>query len=578
MMGETGPSLQRFLAALDSRLQQLSVTEIRTALHAHARSLPPDQREKFLGIFSRLPATDSQHPDLIWPVGDHSLPADIDAFVARVAAGAYFEGYGWDDELGDERSFGDDSWVWEMEGLFAEAAEAFLANKLGLARAAYGRLLKALRLDEEVGTFSGTLSAPEMLETDIGEAEARHLRAVYETTPPRDRASTLLEEWSAFSMWDGGPSLRAVRETRQRDLPDLATFLPAWIVQLRLHEEVSAGVRTLLVEAVETHGGVDGLAALARDSSAGHQTEYYLEWINALRRADRDPDAANAAREALKSEVLKELHPYGGTRALIAEQLAAVTTDPAETLDARRAAWRSSPTQARLLALHHAAAEQGQAQSFLSAEVEGTPQDRIDDQLRAVLLLLVGRIDAAIECLEDWASTGRGRDPSRVLVPYLLTAGCAGPTRTGWKSSRLHALLEGVNTPDIWDWTNVERGTAGSAPESVTSLSVLFAEQIADHPDDPDLRSRCLLAAVAEIDRRLEAIVGGQRRNQYGAAARLIACAAEAVALAESPDSGTRLVARRRDRYPRHVAFRRELELAVKKTPLVRPPAPRTAR
>jgi hypothetical protein len=79
------------------------------------------------------------------------------------------------------------------------------------------------------------------------------------------------------------------------------------------------------------------------------------------------------------------------------------------------------------------------------------------------------------------------------------------------------------------------------------------------------------LAAVAEIDRRLEAIVGGQQRNQYGAAARLIACAAEAVALAENPDSGTRLGERS---YPRHVAFRRELELAVKKTPTVRPPAP----
>lgn len=69
----------------------------------------------------------------------------------------------------------------------------------------------------------------------------------------------------------------------------------------------------------------------------------------------------------------------------------------------------------------------------------------------------------------------------------------------------------------------------------------------------------------------------GKDRRQYAAAARLIACAAEAVNLAKDPEAGTFLITQWRDRYPRHVAFRSELEKAVRKTPLVVAPT-RTGR
>lgn len=64
-------------------------------------------------------------------------------------------------------------------------------------------------------------------------------------------------------------------------------------------------------------------------------------------------------------------------------------------------------------------------------------------------------------------------------------------------------------------------------------------------------------------------VVPGELRGQYAEAARLVACCAEAIALKEGADAGTLFTAQRRDRYPRHVAFRRELDLAVRQTPLV---------
>src|SRR6266545_1286671 len=133
-----------FLAVLEQRLAALPVDDLRAILVAHAERLPVRDREAFLAIFPAPSATVSQVPgpcQVDCPDGTRLL-ADIDAFVDRVRSGVFFEGWGW----------GDESWVGEMDDLFAVAAEAFLAGDLALARDAYGRLLGAFDLDQEVGT------------------------------------------------------------------------------------------------------------------------------------------------------------------------------------------------------------------------------------------------------------------------------------------------------------------------------------------------------------------------------------------------------------------------------------------
>lgn len=569
-MSEAGPSLQEFIVSLDQRLHQLTAEEIRTALLVHARSLPPGQREPFVGIFTSELSRAEGRPatDPACPVGDDPLLTDIDTFVGRVAAGEYVDGYGWDGELREERWFGDESWVWEMDALFAGAQDAFLSGDLALAREAYGRLLASLQMDTGEAAFSGAWLPEAMLETEVWEAEARYLRAVYETTSPPERARVLAEEWATLWVGSSGPSLTAVRESREHDVPDIEVFLPAWIAQLHALDGERSVVRSLLVEAVEAHGGVDGLAALARDY-APIRPEYYLAWIDALRRDDRRLDAAGAAWEALEA-----LDPYGEKQALIAERRTALVDDPAEVLDACRAAWRAAPSQARLLALHQAARVTDQVESAMSAEIDALAAGRVNAQLQAVLLLLARRAEAAIALLDVPTVPGSGRGPGRVLIPYLLAAGCAGPTRSGWKSTRLATLLGGLDTPDTWDWTSFDRQHHESMAGEPRPLSLLLTDQL-NTPGDPVLRTRSLEAALRAIGRTVEAIVSVKDRRQYASVALLIACAAEAITLNGNPEGGTSLVAQWRDHYPRHVAFRRELELAVEKTRLVRPPDPK---
>ncbi len=90
---------------------------------------------------------------------------------------------------------------WTTRG--RRARTAFLDGNLDLARIAYEPLLKAFERHAE--GFCGPEEPERMLSTDVGEAKARYLRAVYETTPPSERADTLFEEMGALR-WPAKPA------------------------------------------------------------------------------------------------------------------------------------------------------------------------------------------------------------------------------------------------------------------------------------------------------------------------------------------------------------------------------------
>jgi hypothetical protein len=117
-----------FLSQVRSRAEKFDAEELRALLLAHAESLQPAARAPFLSIFTPAPASART-------AEDRTLLDDIAAFVGRVRGGEYVDGWGWDDHLHDERNWGDESWVIEMDELFAHAAAAFLGSDRRLARA-----------------------------------------------------------------------------------------------------------------------------------------------------------------------------------------------------------------------------------------------------------------------------------------------------------------------------------------------------------------------------------------------------------------------------------------------------------
>lgn len=149
---------------------------------------------------------------------------EIEDLLGRIRAGAFYDGWGWDDSIHAERGFGDTSWAGEMDILFDGAADAFLAGHLDLARKAYGRLLHAIWDGGDVAEQLPGEDPPGLLETDL--ASARYLRALYETTAPKRRAKELLREISDLPV---RPGLTELRGARGEELPGLAEFLPATV-------------------------------------------------------------------------------------------------------------------------------------------------------------------------------------------------------------------------------------------------------------------------------------------------------------------------------------------------------------
>jgi hypothetical protein len=439
-----------------------------------------------------------------------------------------------------------------MDWLFRGAADCFVAGDLELAREAYGRLLSLLH-DEEDG-FCGPAAPEEMLETNVGEAKARYLRALYETAPIGERPERLAGELARLAWVGGGVTLRQIAETRRAALPDLDAFLPRWIDQAGADDGL--GVE-LLVEAVELERGSAGLGELARERGV-RQPEIFVAWVDALAGEGRLESAAVACRQALAA-----VEPKCETRAVIAERLADLAERQADgetVLEGRRAAWRASPSGPRLLAMLETAAALDRASEVLGAEADALEQalTAATPRLACELLLLSGRLAPALALLEaapplGWS--GRGH-PGPVVVPYLLAAaGCGGPP--GRDVPLLAEQFQGID---------------GDGDGDERRLSRLLAERLASAPAGDAERELWLTTVRSVVERRAAAVVEAKHRGAYKRAASLVVACAEALALARGVPDGSAFVTEIRGRYPRHYAFRDELDRATRRSPLLPPP------
>lgn len=104
---------------------------------------------------------------------------------------------------------------------------------------------------------------------------------------------------------------------------------------------------------------------------------------------------------------------------------------------------------------------------------------------------------------------------------------------------------------------------------SELSWAPLLTSAMAHSMETPASRAKALLGAQEAIVRRIEAIVSGGHRKAYGHAAQLAVSVGEAMSLMGDCDEATSWLIGVRAMYPRHSAFKRELEAAIRRSPLV---------
>lgn len=570
-----------FLQDLERLLEELSDAELRQTLLDHAARLPPVERAEFLVIFQRHPGGHHTDPE---------LRKDVESFLADIAAGKYVDKWGYDPEYRDDRAFGDESWMIEMAALFGRADAAFLAGEVVLARDVYRTLLEALLDDfgDESG-FPGAGLPETLISTDVVEAKQRCLRCIWEAEPVPTRVAALLEAAEALTFIGSETTLAVLDAARRDPLPDLDVMLPDLVTALRGADltslEFGDEARTMLAEASERLHGTDGLADLAREPGP-RQAEAYCDWVDALARERRPSDAEQAVREALD-----RLGPEGRYRAALAERLAVFATlreDGDGVLDARVQAWRADPSLARLLRLVDVASALGRRTEVLAAEDGRTCEYLLAGRpaLAAGVLLLAGRVDAAraVAATADPGSWNGWYHPGPVVVAALLIGASGAASHPHWDDLLLRELLDKVDSIDRVTESDADLGSFADAlpvPEEVASrfrglprdellFSVQLVTALAEHPAGPEQRAEWLEDARVHVDECVDAVVSGQRRGAYQQAAHLVAACAEADVITDGALVAQRYLDGVYTRYPRHVAFRRQLRSVLGRSPLLR--------
>jgi len=112
-------TLKEFILEVNARLEKYTHAELKEIIRSHAMDLPARERGEYLDRFvlpekSKRKVTSGKAR----MTDGEFLLQEIEVFGNRAADYEYTTGWGWDDEYGEERARGDDSWVAEIDSLF----------------------------------------------------------------------------------------------------------------------------------------------------------------------------------------------------------------------------------------------------------------------------------------------------------------------------------------------------------------------------------------------------------------------------------------------------------------------------
>jgi hypothetical protein len=588
-VSKTNFDLRTFIRELETRLNVLSHEDLKSLLIQRARGLTMRERSEFLSMFP--PVTKAGLPAVEPSACDDELISDIKAFVQALEDGEYFEYSCWDESIEDERAFGDDTWVVEMDILFDRASRMYLTGHRDLAGEAYGKLLHAFELSHEEGHFCGEDAPESLVKTDVTEVKARYLRCIYETTPQGSRAPRILDELEDLHYIGEEIGLADIINSDAEPLPGMDEFLTEWIAELKSVDSRSTSEnafrwwRPLLREAVVLHNGVDGLAELARESGDVHP-EAYQDWAMLLWQSEDIPSAISAAREGVERILDRK------ENARLADALATMASRSGDSdlaVATRKQAWRTDPSLRRLLLYaDEGSPDRRTLDERLHQELVGELEERYRiptpsfdpnriPRLRFILHLIAHDYSFAtqyVDAIEPLGWTGT-ETPIPIIFPFLTLAASGMTTRPAEGSSLAQLVSEMAgacgtqeNKPHLLPDTMNE--------PAASMLGRLLLDTLIHHPVTAEDRRRYLEMAKTITKERIHTIVSNTRRGEYEyeQAARLAVAIGESISVQGAASTGMNYVISFRDTYPHHRAFRAELDELIDRSPYL-PSSPR---
>jgi len=581
---ETKLSSKAFWVAVEQRLTACSAEELRAIVRVLAQAIPPPQRQAFLDTLqpgAATVATEQREP------ASETLLADIDALADQLQeAQESTEDLVEDD---DEDSLGPyEEFRKSLTVLFERAAMAFDAGNMTLARTAYHNLFEVLGRADDSGRG---VRAADLQDVDMSVAQARYLRAVYDTEPLAHRPAVLCDAMLQVRAWLPGPRpmLDDIIHIAPPPLADQEQFCRDWVAFLRTQSSRDADA--WLREGVYLSQGTAGLESLARTEGV-QRPRAYLDWCAALE-GEGQPRAVLAAAQA----ALRALPTPLPLRAAVADYLCTAALHLHDTAALRAGRWEAfaaKPTLARLLDvwevtpsgtartrrmqqaaqhLQHVLAHPPDQEGLRPAPTQSRQVQGWEDDVESPVWPAKSVLAHAYLLAGDWDAAYQLAAPEQVL---------------GWSSSHntqglivscFLVQMSGIspgqlppNLAQLWQWKLQDstgfvawHSTDTGEASLLTRLQHAYTEYLPaptwPHDQQADMLTWCLDIA----QRRVDAIVSNQHSGSYDKAALLLAACAELLRLLDKVQEATTLLDDARQHFASHHAFQTELQAAVRR-------------
>lgn len=513
-----------------------------------AKNLKPAEREFFLaGLTPRKKA------EVV--IDDDTLLSEIDDFVKRIEDGKYSHGWGWDDEIHDEREWGDESWVDEMDELFARTDDVFLSGNMEFACQAYGKLLKAFHMGEETGHFPGQLASTEMVETDLDEEKTRYLRALYETNDKKERAKVIFEEIedlryigsSDFDIKTVEDALTTKPEDWRQFLEDMKGILLESVLAQNMRVLGYVKNLDMLCSIIFELEGLGGLSRLAKEHG-NKLHKVYLVWISKLQEAGKDREAVEAYQQSLNV-----IPPQTHIRAEISD-LAALSAkkikDENVFFEMHKEAFFSSPDIGRLLSLRESAMSSGQLKvmedvvSFLEEHQGKHSFISNPKELLVQAYILIENYEKMWDVTSKGEPLGwSGSNSSQaVAVPFLMVSSVRGiPLKSD------SVIIK------VW------RGKEGYEDEQSKRFKAVVEKDILGKDISGEERIKQIKWATSIVEKQVDAIVSNKYRGSYDKAALLLVACVEALNLLGRTAEAQTFFDKIKNHYSHYSTFQREI-------------------
>ncbi|MFX0095419.1 MAG: hypothetical protein ACFFBD_27030 [Candidatus Hodarchaeota archaeon] len=549
-------SYKDFMNQLRRRLEGYSREELYRIFVEWAKKLPSAERITFLAEL----VPPEPYSKRVSTTNRKEILTIVQDFAEEVKSGLYcrgeeeyyddYGGYGGYEEFWDpEDQYFDEAWVEEAKAFFDHALDALRNKDYQLATEIYTILVDLLV--NYTDNLPGSAYITEIGKLGINEMYSCYLRATYLSSPSDERPAKLLGV-THLLQWKIGDQVNLQSMLNA----EFGLFLLRWIDVLKTKKDQYA--KYLLREALTLSGGVQALAKFAQE--AGHQhPELFLDWIRLLEQEKKYQEMITAAREGLT--IVSKTHAT--KRAEIAETLAQAGLQ-LEKLDIQYEGWQlavaSEVTLSRLLSLLEIAEQQGILQEERTRAINIVQHASFSETLVVQTYLLTGHYKAAFDLCKNKGPVGwtYGTNCKVLVIPFLLKV-LAKECKTC------------TNVVMLWEWA-LKAGDGfglsispvmqryGKAMEKVI-CSIKFAEKE---------KETYLRWCKQETDKRVDAIVGNKYRKSYHKAARLLVAMGEILMAQGQKQAAKNLIQHYQQKYPRHVAFKRELEAALKLSRLLK--------